>query len=40
MEHRDRRMWATKIADINRKLTEPEEASGEGKRNAALFGQS
>jgi len=22
MEHRDRRLWAEKIADINRKLTE------------------
>ena len=28
MEHHDRRMWASKIADINRKLTEPEEAAG------------
>ena len=27
MEHHDRRRWATKIADINRKLSEPEEAS-------------
>ncbi len=23
LEHRDRRRWAEKIADINRKLTEP-----------------